>query len=147
MIGAVFFDIQKAFDSVPHKALMAKLQQTGLNSNILVWVGNYLTCRRQTVLVKNQVHQTYLFSLSGLPQGSILGPFLFLIYIDDLTHLSISCGSHSVLYADDLLLFRSIKSQEDFHLLQSDVSIIDDGVQQNYLTLNSGDGNICFFFL
>ena len=41
MIGAVFFDIQKAFDSVPHKALIAKLQQTGLNSNILVWVGNY----------------------------------------------------------------------------------------------------------
>ena len=47
-IGGLFFDIQKAFDSVPHEALMAKLQQAGLNSNIL---GNYLTCRRKTVAV------------------------------------------------------------------------------------------------
>ena len=50
-IGAVFFDLRKAFDSVPHKVLMEKLQQTGLNINILAWVGNYLTSRKQMVVV------------------------------------------------------------------------------------------------
>ena len=58
--------------------------------------------------------------------------------VKKLKHLPISHGSYSVLYADDLLLFHAIESQEDFHLLQSDVSIIDDWVQKNYLTLNSG---------
>ena len=75
--------------------------------------------------------------LSGVPQGSILGSLLFLIYIDDLTNLPTSNGSHSVLYADDLLLFRTLKGREDFQLLQNDISIIDKWVQQNHLTFNS----------
>ena len=67
----------------------------------------------------------------------ILGPLLFLIYIDDLTYLPISNGSHSVLYADDLLLFRPLKGREDTQLLQDDISTIDKWVQQNHLTFNS----------
>ena len=63
--------------------------------------------------------------------------FLFLIYIDDLTYLPTSNGSHSVLYADDLLLFRPLKGREDFQLLQNDISTIDKWVQQNHLTFNS----------
>ena len=62
-IGAVFFDVRKVFDSVPHKALMSKLQQTGLNSNILAWVGNYLTCRRQTAVVNGSRSSDSLFYL------------------------------------------------------------------------------------
>ena len=75
--------------------------------------------------------------LSGVPQGSILGPLLFLIYIDNLTYLPTSNGSHSVLYADDLLLFCPFEGREDFQLLQNDISIIDKWVQQNHLTFNS----------
>ena len=67
-------------------------------------------------------------------QSKILDPLLFLIYIDDLTHPPTSDGSHSVLYTDDLLLFRAIKGQEDSQLLQDDISSIDKWVQQNHLT-------------
>ena len=131
-----FFDLRKAFDSVPHKVLMEKLQQTGLNINILAWIGNYLTSRKQMVVV-NGTSSSDSHVLSGVPQGSILGPLLFLIYIDDLTYLPISNGSHSVLYADDLLLFRPLKGREDTQLLQDDISTIDEWVQQNHLTFNS----------
>ena len=134
-IGAVFFNLRKAFDSVPHKVLMEKLQQTGLNINILAWIGNYLTSRKQMVVNGSSSSDSHV--LSGVPQGSILGPLLFLIYIDDLTYLPTSNGSHSVLYADDLLLFRPLKGREDFQLLQDDISIIDKWVQQNHLTFNS----------
>ena len=75
--------------------------------------------------------------LSGVPQGSILGPLLFLIYIDDLASLPTSLGSHSVLYADDLLLFRPIKKQDDLHMLQDDISMINNWVQLNHLTFNA----------
>ena len=66
-----------------------------------------------------------------------MGTLLFLIYIDDLTYLPTSDGSHSVLYVDDLLLFRSIKGRKDFQLLQDDISSIDKWAQQNHLTFNS----------
>ena len=128
--------IRKVFDSVPHKVLMEKLQQTGLNSNILAWVGNYVTSRKQMVVV-NGSSLSDSNALSGVPQGSILGPLLFLIYIDDLTYLPISNGSHSVLYADDLLLFCPLNGREDIQPLQDDISTIDKWVQQNHLTFNS----------
>ena len=127
-IGIVFFDLRKAFDSVPHKVLMDKLQQIGQNINILAWVGNYLTFRKQMVVV-NGSSSSDSHVLSRVPQRFILGPLLFLIYIDHLTHLPTSRGSCSVLYVDDLLLFRTIKGQEDFQLLQDDISSINKCVQ------------------
>ena len=96
-IGIVFFDLRKAFDSVPHKVLMDKLQQIGLYINILAWVGNYLTFRKQMVVV-NGSSSSDSHVLSRVPQRFILGPLLFLIYIDHLTHLPTSRGSCSVLY-------------------------------------------------
>ncbi len=74
--------------------------------------------------------------MSGVPQGSVLGPLLFLIYVDGLARLPLLADGQVVLYADDLLLFRPIRNQEDYHQLQRDVLMIEDWVNSNYLTLN-----------
>ena len=134
-IGAVFFDLRKAFDSIPHEALLDKLKVTGLSNPILAWITDYLTCREQKVVVNGKESQ-HTPVLSGVPQGSVLGPLLFLIYIDDLAQLPLLDGGQVVLYADDLLLFRPIQSQEDYHHLQDDIVMIEDWVYSNYLTLN-----------
>ena len=75
--------------------------------------------------------------ISGVPQGSVLGPLLFLVYIDGLAQLPLSNGAQMVLYADDLLLFRTISSNEDYLQLQCDISMVENWVTCNHLTLNA----------
>ncbi len=101
---------------------MDKLQQTGLNEHILSWITDYLTGRKQKVVVNGKSSQ-YSSVTSGVPQGSVLGPLLFLVYVDGLAQLSLSDGSQTVLYADDLLLFRPISGKDDFLQLQYDISL------------------------
>ena len=80
-ICAVFFDLKKAFDSVPLKALIHKLQSIDLNSHILRWICSYLTSNRKQFVVLNGAKPTTCQVRSGVPQGSVLGPLLFLVYI------------------------------------------------------------------
>lgn len=122
-VGAVFFDLTKAFDSVPHRKLLGKLQELGLNAYIVNWISDYLTNRTQSVVL-NGVSSTTLPVLSGVPQGSILGPLLFLMYLNDINDTTISSGSKLVLYADDILLYRAVHSQEDYFALQQDVDTL-----------------------
>ena len=97
-----------------------------------------------TSLVENSV----LFSMallpdlaqpvpSGVPQGSVLGPFLFTLYINDLADLQLSEGSKLVAYADDLLLYKPVESNADYNRVQEDVTTIDIWMSHNYLTLNA----------
>ncbi len=135
-IGAVFFDFSKAFDSVPHQPLLTKLGQLGVNPHIIKWIHNYLADRKQCVVV-NGVSSQPMSVVSGVPQGSILGPLLFLIYIDDIADVNLSVGSKIVLYADDILLYRPISLPEDLEHLQSDVDALQAYASANYLTFNA----------
>ena len=134
-VCAIFFDFRKAFDSVPHRKLLDKLQDLGLDEHILQWVKSYLTDRSQKVVVNGESSDpTHV--VSGVPQGSILGPLLFLVYIDGVTDLPLSEASQLVLYADDILLYRPIKCQSDYSVLQQEINAINSWVEDNYPQFN-----------
>jgi len=101
-VAAVFFDIKKAFDSLPHRLLLHKPQGHGLDAYLLRWISGYLTDRTQTVVLNGTTSES-LPVLSGVPQGSILGPLLFIIFMSDIN--STPLGGKLVLYADDILLY------------------------------------------
>lgn len=96
----IFLDISKAFDRVWHKGLLFKLRQFGISGRLLQWFSSYLSNRKQQVLI-NGVTSDPLNTSAGVPQGSILGPLLFLIYINDLVN-KLECDPH--LFADDTFL-------------------------------------------
>ena len=134
-VCAVFFDYQKAFDSVPHLPLLKELENLGFNDHILHWVSGYLASRSQSVVVNGESSLPAPV-ISGVPQGSVLGPLLFLIYINNLTEINLTDGAKITLYADDVLLFRVINSPEDFAKLQDDIDKVGNWSCTNHLTLN-----------
>ena len=133
---AIFFDYRKAFDSVPHRPLIVKLRSLGVDDCIVNWVKNYLAERCQVVAVDG-VESDPLPVLSGVPQGSVLGPLLFLIYINDLPHAIQDEFAHLNLFADDLLLYRIITSAADYLLLQEMICKIEQWTSDNYLSFNT----------
>ena len=100
-VRAVFCDISKAFDRVWHTGLLHKLQAAGVTGDALAWFKNYLSDRKQRVVLPSTVSD-WTFLRAGVPQGSILGPLLFLLYINDIVA---DIGSHIRLFADDTSLF------------------------------------------
>ena len=114
---------------------MDKLKAINLNPLLLHWIKSYLSGRSQQVLVKGEKSDP-LPVLSGVPQGSIIGPLLFLTYIDGIKTTPLSGESHLTLHADDMLLYRPITSIADYALLQQDIDNISNWVDKNYLQFN-----------
>ena len=119
---SIYTDFRRAFDVVPHKLLLHKLnKQFGVEGTMLKWFKSYLSGRMQRVVI-NGVSSNWYSASSGVPQGSIIGPTLFLTYINDIAN----CVKYSqfLLFADDTKLFKEIKTFGDCLLLQNDIDNI-----------------------
>ena len=133
--GMVVIDLQKAFDTVNHKILLSKLQALGLDQVAIKWFASYLEDRQQIV----QIGDTHSDSCSikcGVPQGSILGPLLFLIYVNDM-RAAVSCKL--LLYADDSALLTSGKDVSEIEgVLSRELESLSEWLEENRLSLHLG---------
>ena len=139
----VFFDISKAFDRVWHKGLIYKLKQYGISGKLLSFLANYLSNRKQSVLL-NDVISSNPPVTAGVPQGSVLGPLLFLIYVNDISENLISLTR---LFADDSSLFVSATNIIDLEgILNHDLLIITNWAKQWLIKFNPNKTEAMFFF-
>ena len=113
----IFIDFAKAFDSVPHERLLLKLEAIGITGALLQWFRAFLTTHRQRVVINGQFSNWSKVS-SGVPQGSILGPLLFIYDISSIVN------ARAKLFADDVTLYATIQSNEDCEVLQADLDSI-----------------------
>ena len=112
----------KAFDKVPHLRLLHKLEHYGVVGNTLTWLTAFLSGRSQQVAL-NGVLSSPVEVTSGVPQGSVLGPILFLVYIND---IAAGIQSNLQLFADDCILYKPINCPEDHTVLQQDLNTLTD---------------------
>ncbi|CAB4010566.1 Hypothetical predicted protein [Paramuricea clavata] len=131
----IYLDFAKAFDSVDHQILLRKLKSYGVTGRLLDWFRDYLSGRTQRVFVEG-VPSSWVPVISGVPQGSILGPILFAVFINDLPEV-ISNGSSEAMYADDTKLFRNINSTTDGDCLQESLSNLDTWSHDNNIKFNA----------
>jgi hypothetical protein len=117
VVDAIYMDFAKAFDKVPHRRLIGKMRSYGITDQVLGWVTDFLQDRKQRVRV-NGSYSEESDVLSGIPQGSVLGPTLFTLYINDLPD---SISNEVYLFADDTKIFRPISSINDALSLQQDI--------------------------
>ena len=110
-------DFSKAFDTVPHPHLLKKLKHLGIRGDLYHWLTSFLTERDQRVVMEGS-YSNFVHVDSGIPQGTVLGPLLFLCHIND---LPLSVDSKIRLFADDCLIYREINSIEDEVQLQKDL--------------------------
>ena len=148
LVDAIYLDFRKAFDSVPHKRLVEKLKSYGIQSPLICWISSFLSDRYQLVKIGNSFSR-HLKVVSGVPQGSILGPLLFLIFINDIDE--VIKNASIIKYADDIRLFlkfsRNTNSNCGPELLQADLHGIEMWCKTWLLKLNTSKCNCIYFGL
>ena len=126
-------DFSKAFDTVPHRKLLEKMKKYGINGNILQWISSFLTTRKMKVVIDGFCSEEEKVT-SGVPQGTVLGPILFLIHIND---LPLVVDSQVRLFADDCLLYRQINDISDQIKLQKDLKSLENWAEDWGMSFNA----------
>ena len=129
----IYLDYAKAFDKVDHALLIKKLSKYGIHPKIIKWIDSFLNDRTQQVVVDGQLSVAALI-ISGVPQGTVLGPILFLIFINDITF----CVTNSVIrcFADDTRIMKAISQTQDMPLLQQDLDRVTQWSIRNNMSLH-----------
>ena len=134
-IDIAVLDFSKAFDTVPHDGLLSKLKHYGIDDKIWTWISNFL---KQRVVVDG-IQSDLVTVDSGVPQGTVLGPILFLLHINDLPSV---ISSKVRLFADDCLVYREIKSRQDQNDLQKDLNLLENWGSTWGMRFNAAKCNI-----
>ena len=127
--GLLFVDISKAFDSINHKILLGKLEHIGLSESSLKWFKSYLVDRRQCVCINGELSETRQIDI-GVPQGIILGPLLFNVYVNSLPTCVKKC--RMILYADDAVLIYAASTPDSLQ----DAFVLDFKLMCDWYTAN-----------
>ena len=142
LVGMVMLDLQKAFDTVNHSILLMKLEGLGLGTDILRWFQSYLSGRKQLVDIAGTFSDPRTITC-GVPQGSILGPLLFLIYVNDMAAV---VKNKLLLYADDSAILVSDKNRSNIEAeLSSDLELVSQWLVDNKLSLHLGKTEAILF--
>ena len=131
---SIYLDYEKAFDKVDHSLLLAKLSRYQLPDLFVTWVRSFLSNRTQTVVVGGSQSRPQRV-ISGVPQGSVLGPALFLVFINDIERCL--TGSTIGFFADDTRISSRISSDSDMQILQTDLNSVIQWSEQNNMRLHS----------
>ena len=117
-VDLIMLDFSEAFNTVPHSRLLHKLNYYGINGKLHNWLTTWLTKRTQQVVIDGKT-STHRKVKSGVPQGTVLGPVMFLLYIN---YIGQNITSNIQQFADDCVLYRIIKSPQDKQALQDDLN-------------------------
>ena len=141
--GVLFLDLKKAFDTVDHQILLKKMVSYGVEGNALQWFDSYLSNRQQRTLINDSLSEPKLVTC-GVPQGSIIGPLLFILYINDLPDRILHC--EIFLYADDTALYYAADNSHIIEdVLNTEMQNVSDWFMTNKLTLNSKKTKVMIF--
>ena len=141
----IYFDFAKAFGTVSHNIILQKLKaQYKIDSTLLKFFVNYLQGRKQQVIIDNVVSNS-VDVLSGVPQGSILGPLLFVLFMNDI-YESIDAETNIELHADDTKIWRKIKSESDCDFLQKDIDALYAWSRKNKISFHPDKCKVVFIY-
>jgi len=130
--NAIITDFSKAFDLVPHDRLLMKIAATGVDLQVVVWINEFLLGRSQTVSVDGRLSEEVRVT-SGVPQGSVLGPLLFLAYVNEIWR---NTESNIWLFADYCIIYRKITDSKDIEKLQKDLNRLGEWAVENEMKIN-----------